>query len=1060
MAQFAFLHGLTISFTNVESASQRDELERKILKLGGRYLKNFSTTSTTHLISNTPKGPKYTLAKEINIPCLLPSFVEECWMKAHLGNPSSKADMESLLKKHSIPPLHRLRISLTGFSCQERKELSTAIISAGGTYSPELRMETTHLILKNDPPPLRRSPKLEYAKKWNIPVINGSSWLLESINKGVLLEVAKPYEHDCEGLLDENRDNSVKSNNINSRNAIVDGSLYQERTNELSLDDLKIMSANNELDDLSYFAQMHFYLPPTSKKLPLLRKLILLAGGTRHANLSYDQDMITHCVVCDQTISAEDLPKLQSLRLANPKVLFVHDEYLFACLSARAMIDPTEYSINVDALFDKNEIGGAGAGADDHSDASIKQFKRKTFGSINSGCFNDDKVSSTLSQTSVPVSSQNCSQPNISKKPKIQKCHLESIRIALVPHLQQHNIQQHQVPLQFSPSKKLIFRGKFFTFKYFDNDFHQSELVDLLESNGATIFFDDGLLSSSPPMATATLATTTTIVPMFLEKSAPIPNHCRTEHWISCSLAAKEMIESESPLFKPFICANNSYKSLLKEEILSLTGFEGWERSWYSLLIKSSSGTCTDNLSKRNTLLVYDDPSKRSCKLDFAVSIKMPIIQGSSLLEAFKAGMLSLESGSVGLPNTTTIATAHNTIVNTRSSKPLQGYLISISQFLYSRRVFFENLIDELGGSFLLRWDQSATHFITDDSGPTDRELEEMQSSQTKICSSSWLIEMKQRGGLWVDEFGSKAAPAATSPLSLDARQQSMPVIDYSILIEEDKKRQRKTNVIEYDLKASISNRAAISDLSSSTSLLTATTTTTTTVGDINYTSITRKKVIFANNSRQSRGQRKINVEGLYALGVDVALDDSFVSGEVEHGTEGIGSDVTHLVVCVNDRLIASEKLLSAISKGMWVLQYQWLLDSLREGMLVDEEPYQWSSNKIGQKAIEWRKHLLFNDPLLRKGRFDGWRLLLLRKSDSPTPKEINQTNIAYRVLKLGGAVIVEEGNSDKDDDADKDAYHSSITHIAYAFDKNLLLPYSTEGKEVFSISEFQSYLI
>lgn len=998
MAQFTYLQGLTFSFTNVEILPLRDELERKILKLGGKYLKDFSTTLTSHLITTAPNGAKYLKAMEIKIPCLLPTFIDECWMKAHLSHHSSmNGDLPNLIKRHLIPPFYRLRITLTGFTSQERKDLSLGIIGAGGTYSPELRIETTHLIMQDNPMPSRRSPKLEYAKKWNIPIIKGSYWLMESIRKGFCLGIDDSFLYCPSSLImvDMN-DDPLSSNNMSK---IPSPSIIGD---ELTLEDIEVMSSNNELNDLSYFAQMHFYLPPTSKKISLLRKLILIAGGTRHANLSYDQDMITHWIVCDQTISPSDLPMLENLRSTNSKVIFVHDEYLFACLSSRSLISPSDYLIDINRF---TEVKDNDYGIEDSSLTIPTTTKRKAFGS-----FNVD-----ISESIVAIPPKNNMQPNNVKKSKIQ---LESIRPPPPPSAPLDQVQSLQQ--QFPGVKHLIFKDKSFIFKYFENEFHKSELSDLLESNGATILSD---YSNSSII---------TIVPMFIEKHVILPSNCRTELWITSSLSSKEMIESGSPFFKPLICNNSCYKNLLKEEIISLTGFEGWERSWFSLLIKESFGICTDNLSKRNTILVFDDPLKKSCKLDFANSIKMKTISGSQLLDSFKRGYFEEELAVNGIPS--------DAIIEKKPCNlPLDGCLVSLSQFLYDKRIVLENLISSLGGSFLLRWDKSSTHFITEGSvgsgsgGGGEREIQEAIRHGTKICCPSWLSMMEERNER-IEEFGP----------SIKSNQQSMPSIDYTSLIEEDKKRQKKSKTIEYDLKT------------------TATTTMPTSIPEIARKE-ERKKVIFANNSRQSKALRKNNVLFLYSLGIDVAMDDSFDSGEVECGTEGIGTDVTHLVVCVNDRLIASEKLLSAIAKGMWVLQYNWITDSIKEEKVMDEEPYQWSNNAIGLKAIEWREMLArseeyfenSNTNTIRKGRFYGWKVLLLRKSDNPSPKEINQTDIACRVMKLGGAIIIEM------DDDDVAVDNNTITHVAYAFDKNLLNNHSYgDDVVVFSISDFQSYLL
>ena len=134
------------------------------------------------------------------------------------------------------------------------------------------------------------------------------------------------------------------------------------------------------------------------------------------------------------------------------------------------------------------------------------------------------------------------------------------------------------------------------------------------------------------------------------------------------------------------------------------------------------------------------------------------------------------------------------------------------------------------------------------------------------------------------------------------------------------------------------------------------------------------------------------------------------LGGEV---VDGMTDSVTHLVIRDPS---ATEKTLSAIASGLWVLNEDYLNESKLKGQFVDEEDYEWGSivksdsdpksirKKILVSAIGWRKRLAKESK--ERGRrvkvFDNWDVLFLNQT---------KMTLSYSlVLKAGNANVVQLG--------------------------------------------------
>ena len=114
----------------------------------------------------------------------------------------------------------------------------------------------------------------------------------------------------------------------------------------------------------------------------------------------------------------------------------------------------------------------------------------------------------------------------------------------------------------------------------------------------------------------------------------------------------------------------------------------------------------------------------------------------------------------------------------------------------------------------------------------------------------------------------------------------------------------------------------------------------------------------------------------------------------------------THLVCKAP---MKSEKFLSSVARGLWVLSYDYLEQSLKTGRFLNEEDFEWGSEKLGLATVHanqvkvaasakrWRMSLNGNH---HSGAYSNWKVLL------HVPK--NKIKGLSSILSAGGAEVLE----------------------------------------------------
>jgi len=116
----------------------------------------------------------------------------------------------------------------------------------------------------------------------------------------------------------------------------------------------------------------------------------------------------------------------------------------------------------------------------------------------------------------------------------------------------------------------------------------------------------------------------------------------------------------------------------------------------------------------------------------------------------------------------------------------------------------------------------------------------------------------------------------------------------------------------------------------------------------------------------------------------------------------------THVVI---SKLSCNEKLLASIAAGKWVMHPDWLIESHRKGIFVDESPYEWGNpslsshssysssgshgeTEIADAAHYWRLNR-------SQGPFHGMRAIL---------KLGDHKNASFkRLLEIGGGEVIDD---------------------------------------------------
>ncbi|KAM6965418.1 SMC5-SMC6 complex localization factor protein 1 [Aplochiton taeniatus] len=119
----------------------------------------------------------------------------------------------------------------------------------------------------------------------------------------------------------------------------------------------------------------------------------------------------------------------------------------------------------------------------------------------------------------------------------------------------------------------------------------------------------------------------------------------------------------------------------------------------------------------------------------------------------------------------------------------------------------------------------------------------------------------------------------------------------------------------------------------------------------------------------------------------------------------------THLVI---DRTLPGEKFLAACAAGKWIVTPQYVLDSVKNGSWLPEEPYELAvstaTSTASYPARKWREKVSSG---ALTGAFQGWQVLLL--IDQPSSWDTFQ-----RILKAGKAKVY----------CNPVPSHATVTHV------------------------------
>ena len=160
---------------------KKDYIYRVVKWLGGDYTLDL-TADVTHLIANKVGSPKYFAFIRLNKPIVTTAWIENVWQIAQSSYPLPE-DLITSGSKFSLPIFTGLIICSSGFREDERRYFKQSAEKHGGSFTGQLRQnECTHLIVRD-----LQGDKYEAAKQWGNVKIVAASWLIESVIAGCCL---------------------------------------------------------------------------------------------------------------------------------------------------------------------------------------------------------------------------------------------------------------------------------------------------------------------------------------------------------------------------------------------------------------------------------------------------------------------------------------------------------------------------------------------------------------------------------------------------------------------------------------------------------------------------------------------------------------------------------------------------------------------------------------------------------------------------------------------------------------------------------------------------------
>lgn len=892
------------------------------------------------------------------------------------------------LKKYAVGGLQGCFISVTGVAFEERAKICAMVQELGGTYSPDLNPQCSHLIFEdlerertssqqqNAAPPI----KVTYALRWNIPVVT-KDWIYACYSQKMLLD-----ESDY---------------------SAVSGVGFDEESFTQPTENLPLKIGDIQEDTPPFLHGCHIYLNGdsiSSQKLAVLKRLVLASGGVRYADLGTPN--LTHIVIHNQLLP-NNLKMFLDQQGEDSQVKLVHDNWLFDSFRERRRLPEEDYEV---IKKPKTKIEAP----------PVAQKWKSAFTSTSTAAFANSNPNSSLIINNNNSSFLNAN-PNISyTTPRTSIAGKEdflsgtpNILESSAKILKGKSIYLGGMPASSSKIHKLVAKAKRAEMKVVENEIEADWCI------------------------TGVLITQEQLRKLTLHRS---PADLRNEIWFEAALDSKSHLPSMT-FAHPVPCVSYPLPKWNKF-VMSQSGFTGAEREFYAELIKSTGAQYTDSLSKTNTHLVIDEP-RSGVKYNFAKKWKIECIdlawfknnllvqdqhpreikdrrdskdenvysqnsQNAPLTKSQSQPQSQLSQGKLSFQSVKTITEPVNN--NSESLLLFKGLIFASSQRLWHRRDELSSLVESLGGVFLWSFDRNCTHYLHQGKLADEAFKEFKQARQwgKHIISPFWVVKCKETGRR-LDELqfphtykenddtvtlNSQIIEPETEsqtpqPQAKDrhSQPQSQTNINWDAIMEGREAdafilKPGSKNYFNIDAHPAFQEQAGTYNNRSETQ--------TPKVIKPSQTAASKFKVVFSGYSSGDKAEL-VKLINTSRPDLKVIPDDEIIKWDPK----------TTILIC--NSLNFTEKIFSACATGCWILKKEYLNESESPGNL---EKYEigpaWNANErdmaIGKAPKYWRQRLSGSGSIDELRPFHGWKCTLFVESSRQVLFE--------SVLRNGGAQI------------------------------------------------------
>ncbi|WKX90279.1 hypothetical protein Q1695_009265 [Nippostrongylus brasiliensis] len=371
--------GSCICFTGL-SSERREQLKCMINYMNG-VVSPCLTEKVTHLVTERcdSESKKYTEARRMNLPIILPTWIEKAW-EASQGFSTELFTSKEITEQYKTPMFNKMVISATGVGGGERVYIARLIELNGGKFSGDMkRNDCTHLIADQ-----AKGVKYKKAREWNTIKIVRSAWLRKSIAAGYILpesafdperrnrcstpiqesRLVEQEELDCSSIQGKGGrlDSSSFSTQITPREdeskyapfplSAVRSSLRREPSRHrlavstpTKADPIDQLEESNLISDFDFLEGCRVWVCGAEQsRADKWKKILDRSGATRVAGM----EAASHIIVVNSTIS--ERRKLMQARFRGVHV--VRAEWVSACYEQKDQVAVEDF------LWDPEDVTG------------------------------------------------------------------------------------------------------------------------------------------------------------------------------------------------------------------------------------------------------------------------------------------------------------------------------------------------------------------------------------------------------------------------------------------------------------------------------------------------------------------------------------------------------------------------------------------------------------------------------------------------------------------------------------------------------------------------------